>query len=200
MWRKMKTMTATTRFFLWMALAAVAIYVGGEVASKSAIAAEGGKALVIYYSWSGNSETIAQQIQNKTGGDILKLELVKPYSSNYNACVEEWKRERDTGADRELKTRLPNLVQYGTIYICYPIWSSTIPTPIATMLRQNDFSGKFIMPVASHGGGGAGKSALEIARLVPKAKVAEALSLYGTGGDSLSSSLDDWMVENGRVR
>ena len=156
--------------------------------------------MIIYYSWSGNSETIAFQIQNKAGGDILKLEPVKPYSANYNACVEEWKRERDIGTNRELKTRLPNLTQYDIIYICYPIWSSTIPTPITTMLRQNDFFGKLIMPVASHGGGGAGRSASEIARLIPKAKVAEVLSLHGTGGDSLSSSLDNWMVKNGQAR
>ena len=93
---------------------------------------------------------------------------MNPYPNDYHSCVEEWIQERDSGADRELKTVLPNLSRYDIIYLCYPIWSGTIPTPVKTMLKYNDFSGKLIMPVASHGGGGAGRSATDIARLLPK--------------------------------
>ena len=64
--------------------------------------------MIIYFTWSGNSEVIAKKIQDKTGGDILKLEPVNPYPNDYHSCVEEWIQERDSGADRELKTVLPN--------------------------------------------------------------------------------------------
>lgn len=176
------------------------LFINGFSICKYAFADNGGKSMIIYFTWSGNSEVIAKKIQDKTGGDILKLEPVNPYPNDYHSCVEEWIQERDSGADRELKTVLPNLSRYDIIYLCYPIWSGTIPTPVKTMLKYNDFSGKLIMPVASHGGGGAGRSATDIARLLPQARVGELLSVRGSGGSSLSDTLDRWIRQNGQNR
>lgn len=165
------------------------------VAAIPAVAAtaKGDRSVIIYYSWSGNSEAIARELQRKTGGELLKIEPVIPYSTNYNACVDDYRRERENGLDRPIKTIVPDLSRYGTVYICYPIWGGTIPTPIITMLRHNDFTGAFIMPVASHGGGGPGRSASHIASLAPSATVADALSVRGSGGRGLSNLLDTWM-------
>jgi flavodoxin len=157
----------------------------------------GGNILIIFYSWSGNTRNIAKLAQKKTGGDLLELELVKHYSSNYNACVDEFKRERDSESKRELKTRLPDLAQYDTIFLGFPIWGGSIPTPISTMLKQNNFSGKTIVPFCSHGGGGIGRSVADIQKLVPGSSVLEGLSVYYSGRGSLEWDMDGWLRKNG---
>jgi flavodoxin len=164
-----------------------------------AVAAEnvGGKILIIFYSWSGNTRSIAELTQRKTGGDLLELELVNPYPSNYNACVDAFKRERDTGAGRELKTRLPDLTRYDVIFLGFPIWGGSIPTPISTMLKQNNFSGKTIVPFCSHGGGGIGRSVADIQKLAPGSSVLGGLSVYYNGRGSLERDMDGWLHKSG---
>ena len=78
--------------------------IGGVVPHNAIAATTGGKkVLVIYFSWSGNTKTIATQIQQTAGGDIVALELVKPYSANSNTCRDEAKRESAQNARPELK-------------------------------------------------------------------------------------------------
>ncbi len=100
------------------------------ILSRQAIALpQGKKYLLLYYSWSGHTRSLAERLGQKTGGDVLELKLARPYSTNYNRCVEAFKDERNTGSDRELTTRLPDLVPYDVVFIGYPIWGGNIPTP-----------------------------------------------------------------------
>ena len=78
----------------------------------------------------------------------------------------------------------------------WSIWA-TIPMPIATLLESYDFSGKIIAPFCSHGGGRLGQSVTDIAKLAPKAKITEGLSVHYSGGSSLSRDIDNWLKKNG---
>ncbi|MDR1367291.1 MAG: flavodoxin [Candidatus Accumulibacter sp.] len=191
-------MKTTRRNFVFSMLSGAAI-IGGASLSDEAIAAQSsrGKALVLYYSWSGNTKIIATQISQKVGGDMVELDLVKPYSRNYNTCTDEAKRDQEQNARPELKTTLPNLAQYDVIYLGYPIWWGSIPMHFYTLLEQNDFSGKTIAPFCSHGGGGIGRSVSDIKRLSPNATVTEGLSVPRAGGSSLSSDIDGWLSKIG---
>jgi len=166
---------------------------------RNAAAAETGskKTLIIFYSWSGNTKGIATQIHQKIGGDLVELELVRPYSSNYNTCLDEAKRDMERGARPELKTKIADMGQYDIVYLGYPNWWSTIPMPIATLLETYDFSGKIILPFCSHGGGRLGQSVTDIAKLAPKSTIKEALSVHSSGGGSLSRDIDAWLRKNG---
>lgn len=179
--------------------AAFAFLTLGVIAPKSSMAAEPGrgKTLVVFYSWGGNTKAIAEQIHQKTGGDLVELELVKPYSSNYNTCLDEAKRDQAEQARPELKTRIANFEQYDTVIIGYPNWWASIPMPIATLLESYDFSGKTVIPFCSHGGGRLGQSVTDIAKLAPRANVKEALSVHYSGGSSLSGDIDSWLRKNG---
>ena len=164
---------------------------------RNAAAAERKKTLIIFYSWSGNTKGIATQIHQKIGGDLVELELVRPYSSNYNTCLDEAKRDMERGARPELKTKIADMGQYDIVYLGYPNWWSTIPMPIATLLETYDFSGKIILPFCSHGGGRLGRSVTDIAKLAPKSTIKEALSVHYSGGGSLSRDIDAWLRKNG---
>jgi flavodoxin len=156
-----------------------------------------GKTLIAYYSWSGNTKGIAQQIQEQTGADTFEIQLVKPYSSTYNTCLEEAQRDQRQAARPAIKNKVANIAQYGTIILGYPNWWASIPMPIATFLESYDFSGKTIIPFCSNGGGRFGQSLSAIAKLAPRSTVAEGLSVSYTGGPSLSRDITAWLRKNG---
>ena len=194
-------MQISRRSFLVSMLAASAAIGGGVLMSgtSKAFAAEtpAGETLVIFYSWSGNTRDIAGRIHQKVGGDLVELELLKPYSSNYNSCLDEAKRDMEQGNRPELKTRIANLERYSTVFLGYPNWWASIPMPIATMLESYDFSGKTIIPFCSHGGGRLGQSVTDIAKLAPRAAIKEALSVHYGGGNSLNRDIDAWLGKAG---
>lgn len=187
-------------FTIFAAGAAVtgSLLIGGAF-PQNAIAAEAGgkKALVIFFSWSGNTRGVAAEIHKKVGGDMVELELIKPYSTNYNTCLDEAQRDQNQDARPELKTKIADMGQYDLVYLGYPNWWATIPMPIATLLESYDFSGKTIAPFCSHGGGRLGQSVTDIAKLAPGAKITEGLSVHYSGGSSLSRDIDNWLQKNG---
>ncbi len=155
-----------------------------------------GKMLIVYFSWSGNTKNAAQIIQEKTGADLVELELVTLYSSNYNQVLDEAQRDLNQNARPELKTKFDNIDEYDTIFLGYPNWWANIPMPIATFLESYDFSGKTIIPFCSHGGGEFGQSITDISKLAPHSNIGEGLSIHYSGGSSLSNDIDSWLEKN----
>lgn len=196
-------MKKSRRNFLATVLATGAVIGGGAllggITPMKAFAAQpsGGKTLVVFYSWGGNTRAIAGQIHRKVGGDLVDLELVEPYSANYNTCLDEAQKDQRADARPELKTKIANMAQYDTVFIGYPNWWATIPMPIASLLEEYDFSGKTIIPFCSHGGGRLGQSVTDIAKLAPGAQIREALSVHYGGGSSLSRDIDAWLGKVG---
>ncbi|MDR2386415.1 MAG: flavodoxin [Deltaproteobacteria bacterium] len=158
-----------------------------------------GKTLVAYFSWSGNTRSIARLIHEQTGGDIFEIVPAKAYSSDYDTFVKEALGEQRSEARPALKDQVQNMAQYEVIYIGYPIWESSIPMPMATFLESYDFSGKTLIPFCSHSGGGMGQSLAAIAKLSPNAKILEALSLHYGGGSSIKSQITAWLKKNGQA-
>lgn len=113
------------------------------------IPAESGKLLVAYFSWSGTSERIAQNIIAQTGADSFLIEREVPYSTNYNeVAYGEAKTEAETNARPQIKDPLVSVAQYDKIVLCYPIWWHTAPMTVGTFLESYDFTGKTIYPVS----------------------------------------------------
>ena len=80
------------------------------------------KSLVVYFSKTGTTEKIANEIKDITGSDIVKIETVTPYPEDYNETVEIAQKEKTEKARPEIKITVDNLDEYDTIYIGYPIW------------------------------------------------------------------------------
>ena len=153
--------------------------------------------IIAYFSWGGNTRKAAQEIHNKTGGELFEIECIKSYSRNYNTATEEAKKDQKIKARPALKTHIANMEQFDIVFLGYPNWWSSIPMPVAAFLEEYDFSGKTIIPFCSHGGGRFGQSLSEITKLVPHANTGEALSIYNSGGASLLKDITDWLRKNG---
>lgn len=159
-----------------------------------------GSILIAYFSWSGNTQGIAEEIQRQTGADLFEIQLVEPYSTDYNTVLDQAQRDQNEQARPELSTHVENMEQYDTIILGYPNWWASIPMPIASFLEEYDFSGKTILPFCSHGGGGLGQSQTAIAKLVPDANLAEGLAINYSGGSDMPDDVSAWLDANGIER
>lgn len=109
-----------------------------------------GKTLIVYFSWSasGNTEKMATYIQEQTGGELLELEPLNPYPTDYEECGEVAQVERDENARPEIANLPESISEYDTVFVGYPIWWHTAPMIIGTFLESYDMSGVEIYPFA----------------------------------------------------
>lgn len=106
----------------------------------------GGKTLIAYFSWSGNTEEMAAYIQEQTKGELLEIEPLNPYPSDYEECTDVALAERDENARPEIANLPDSVEEYDAIFIGYPIWWHTAPMIIGTFLESYDLSGVHIYP------------------------------------------------------
>lgn len=102
----------------------------------------GARTLVVYFSWSGNTDEMATYMADQLGASRLRLEPVTPYPEEYCACGEVALQERDSDARSAITNLSDSLDQYDTIVLGYPIWWHTAPMIIGTFLESYDLSGK----------------------------------------------------------
>lgn len=109
-----------------------------------------GKTLIVYFSWStsGNTEKMAACIQEQTGGDLLELEPLNPYPTDYEECGDAALVERDENARPEIANLPESISEYDTVFVGYPIWWHTAPMIIGTFLESYDLTGVEIYPFA----------------------------------------------------
>ncbi len=102
--------------------------------------------LIVYFSWSSNTEKIANLIKEQTGGDILELVPENAYPTDYTECTEVALEERDSNARPKIKDLPESISEYNKIIIGYPIWWHTAPMIIGTFLESYDLSGVDVYP------------------------------------------------------
>lgn len=187
------------KMFSRIALAVVMMFgVCGFASAQEATAKKDtSKTLIVFYSWGGTTRGIAQKIRNKLNCDNFEIQLIHPYSTNYNTVLNEAQRDQRSQARPEIKNKVTDFSKYDTILLGYPNWWASIPMPIATFLESYDFDGKTVIPFCSNGGGRLGQSVSAITKLIPDAVVQNPLSIHYSGGTTLDSDLDKWLAKNG---
>ncbi len=121
-----------------------------EVLETTSLSETDGKTLIVYFSWStsGNTEKMAAYIQEQTGGDLLELEPLNPYPTDYEECGDVALVERDNNDRPEIANLPDSIVEYDTIFVGYPIWWHTAPMIIGTFLESYDLTDMEIYPFA----------------------------------------------------
>ena len=151
------------------------------------------KILAAYFSHSGNTREIANQIHKSVGGDIFEIQSIKQYPNDYDAVVEEAKQELNSGYKPALKIKIENIKSYDLIFIGYPIWWSTFPAPVKTFFTEYDFSGKTIVPFCTHEGSGLGRSVADISKFCPKSTLLEGVAIGGRDVKSAQNKVSEWL-------
>lgn len=111
------------------------------------------KTLIVYFSYTaGNTKRIAEKIQTAVGGDIVRLEPVKPYSDNYETVVSQGQEEVNSGFMPELKPLGVDIKDYDRIIVGTPTWWYRMAPVVLSFLSNNDFSGKVVVPFMTNAG------------------------------------------------
>ncbi len=105
-----------------------------------------GKTLIVYFSWSSNTERMANTIKEQTNGDILEIIPVNAYPTDYTRCTEVALEERDSNARPAIQNLPASIEEYDNILIGYPIWWHTAPMIIGTFLENYDLTDVHIYP------------------------------------------------------
>ena len=151
------------------------------------------KILVVYFSQSGNTAVIARMIQEATGGNLFEIVPVAPYPTDYNAVVDQAKRELNADFRPTLKSTGPDLAAYDTIFVGSPNWWSTIAPPVMTFLEAHNFAGKTIVPFITHEGSRMGKSVQDVKRLSPGATVLSGQPFRGSDVKDAKEDVRRWL-------
>ena len=111
------------------------------------------------YAEVGNTEIAVGKIRELIDADVFKIEMVKPYSKTYKACIDEARADLRSKARPELVSMPESIDAYDTVIVAYPNYWGTMPMAVFTFLEHFDFSGKFILPLCTNEGSGMGASA-----------------------------------------
>ncbi len=140
----------------------------------------------------GNTEIIAEFIREAVGGELFEIDTVKNYPVDYTECTEVAKVEIQKKARPELKNYLPGVDEYDKIFLGYPIWWSVPPMAVSTFLEHYDFSGKKIIPFATHEGSGLGGSLNYLKKICPRAEILQGLAIHGADAKNSKATVENW--------
>jgi len=155
-----------------------------------------GKSLVVYFSYSGNTETVAKEIAEQTNSDIFEIVPVSTYSDDYNTVVDFAKQEQQNNARPEISNRIENIEQYDTVYVGYPNWWGDMPMILYTFFDAYDLSGKTVAPFCTSGGSGLSDTVHEIKGLEPNAAVTDGLHIRDNASSNPKNAVSEWLERN----
>lgn len=179
--------------FKWIvALMATALLFASCGAKK-----QGPKVLVLYYSQTSHTATVAQEIQKALGADIEEIVPVVPYDGTYQETIERSGMEREKGILPAIQPIQADIAQYDIIFLGYPVWYGTYAVPMATVVNQVDFSGKKVVPFCTFGSGGLSSSAAELAAKQPDATILPGYGVRAARIEAAPAEIDYFLKSNG---
>lgn len=154
---------------------------------------EGQRILVSYFSRSGNTERVAQEIERQTDGTLFEIVPEEPYPDDYDETVERFRRERDEDARPEVAGTVEDMDSYDIVFVGFPIWGGDIPYVVRTFLEQYDLDGKTVVPFCTHGGSRFGSSLGTLEGLCPDSEILEGYEVSGSSAGNVEDEVSDWL-------
>ena len=145
----------------------------------------------------GNTQYVANLIQEHTGADMFRIEAVKQYNtSDHQALIADAQEEQRQDARPEIKDTIQNFEDYDTIFIGYPIWWSDLPQILYTFLESYDFTGKNVYLFSTNGGSGLAGTVSTITSKLDTANVnSNAFKLHRNSMEDAPEEVETWLKE-----
>ena len=160
------------------------------------------RSLIIYFSRAdenyavgyidkGNTEIVAEFVQELTGADMFKVEPVVPYAKDYDTCIKEAKQRIGNAPIKEKPT---DISAYDTIFVMSPIYWGTYAPEVETALTGLDFSRKTVRVISTHEGSGLASMVSDVKRLCVGADVQKnGLAIKGSQAKKSKHKVADWL-------
>lgn len=159
----------------------------------------GRKVLVVYYSHTGNTRTIAGYIHDTVKSDLVEIKTVDTYTDDYDTLLAQIREEVATSYCPPITTKIEDIASYDVIFVGYPIWVETAAPPIRTFLTNHDFAGKTIVPFCTSGTSSAEASYQLVRNLCPKSTVLEGIQIRRGTYDTAYERVAEWLQKIGIV-
>lgn len=151
------------------------------------------KVLVLYYSQTSNTKTVASEIANRLNADVEEITLVEPYDTAFQATIDRCKADREKGILPEVKPLASDLANYDMIFIGYPIWFGTYAPPVASLLDKIDLSGKKVVPFCTFGSGGLESSIKDLTKAQPEAVILPGYGVRAARMDAVPREVESFL-------
>lgn len=155
------------------------------------------KALVVYFSVTGNTKAVAETLAGLQDADIFEIVPQQPYTDedlNYtDSTTRATVEQNDPDARPAIQGSITDFEQYDVVYVGYPIWWGDMPRILYTFFDTYDFSGKTIAPFCTSGGSGLSGTPDTIAGLEAGAEVLDGLSVGSSQADHSDDAVADWL-------
>ena len=150
------------------------------------------KSLILYYSYRGNTQRIAERVHSAIGGDIARIDTVAPYTGSYDDVVAQGEQEVKRGFLPALQPMDIDLGHYDTIVLGTPVWWYTCAPAMRAFLTAHDLGGKTVYPFATNGG----CSIRDMRALCPGADVKPGLDVHfdDTTLRTPDKTIDHWIA------
>jgi len=161
-----------------------------------------GKSLIIYFSRAdenyavgyiekGNTEYVAEFVQELTGADMFKVEPAVSYAKDYNTCIKEAKQRI---GNAPIKEKLTDIFAYDTVFIMSPIYWGTYAPEVETALEGLDFRGKTVRIISTHEGSGLASMPSDVKKLCKGANVdMNGLAIKGSQAKQSRQKVAEWL-------
>lgn len=130
------------------------------------------KILVAYFSASGVTKRAAEKLATAANADLFEIKPATPYTDADLNWMDKKSRStiemKDTSSRPEIADKCENMGDYDAVFVGFPIWWYVEPRIIDTFLESYDFSGKIVIPFATSGGSGLGKTAESFRKVLDK--------------------------------
>lgn len=157
------------------------------------------KVLVVYFSHTGNTRTIAGYIHETVKSDLVEIKTVDTYTDDYDTLLAQIREEVASEYCPPLTTKIENLSSYDVIFIGYPIWVETAAPPVRSFLMTHDLSEKTVVPFCTSGTSSAEASYRLILSLCPQSTVLEGIQIRRGTYDTAYERVIAWLQKIGII-
>lgn len=153
-----------------------------------------GKTLVVYYSLSGNTKQIADNIANKTDAEMFEIKTTETIEQNPKFYL-NIKKQLANKKYPSIEEKTPDFQAYDTVFVGFPVWWYTIATPVLAFLQKADFNGKKVVPFSTQGSN-YGTSFADFEKMAKNAKIGKGASFNNINkkyDKAVDNKINDWL-------
>lgn len=179
-------MTSRRTFIKTILLGSAALSINVHAQTQSRI-------LIAYFSQSGNTRLIAEDIDYFTHGDLFEIKTKEPIVGDFDALVQKARSDRAANRRPELTTKINNMDDYDIVFLGFPNWVGTMPMPVFSFLEQYNFKGKTLVPFCTHGTSGISDTMSDLEKLNLGASIAPYFHVYRGDVANARADVGKWI-------
>lgn len=154
------------------------------------------KSIIVYYSLTGNTEAVAEEIHKQVDGELLRIETVESYPEVYDDVLAVVRSQRNNNNELpEIISKEVDFSEYDSIFIGAPIWFGEPALPVEKWISENDLSNKKIYPFFTSGSSPINESMARYKDLLNQSNISKGLEITSSNNSNLSNVVEEWLTE-----